>query len=158
MKKIALLLPATVLAFQAFANEGELVSLHKTMDEVYQAAGDDNNYISEYSLREHDYHDEYRYSHTITSLVSKNDLKTALHDCVFFTQGAYGEHLSNGQAWKLAGQWAKVLKGNKDIVRFERIDGEGLTRDGFAIFSSKCALALIDNDDDVLLMQGVSFD
>eukprot|EP00122_Pirum_gemmata_P005248 Pgem_evm2s4776 len=76
-------------------------------------------------------------TNAIKDLVSHNQLKSALRYCVFQTKGAYGEHISNAEAWKLAGTWASKIRQGKDLINWE-------------IISAPCGVGFYDTMGDIL--------
>ncbi len=146
----------------AFADSLALKKFSNTASDRYRDSGQDSNSVSTLYSFENIYKAYVGSNYNFAEITTKVELKKAFQECVFYTKGAYGEHLSNTVSKNLADEYTNLLHGSIAIKALQRIEpndnNENLTDDESAVFNAPCALGVIDVDGDTVIMQGISID
>ncbi len=138
-------------------HEPTLAALVEGLDDAYQAAGQDNNYVASerYENGSADYA-ALKQGHLVRDIASPFEFVEAVRTCILHTEGAYGPHLETDNAWKLAVEWAERLWTHESFVSAQRVGGPRLL--DFEIVSAPCAIAVRDGADHTVVMQGMGVD
>jgi hypothetical protein len=130
MKLFTVLYSVMFLALPAMAREASLEPFVTSAREQYEKSGNENNTIESEYLNSEDITTEAKSSWwgrtgPIRELTSRLDQLKALSECVFYTEGAYGKHISKEQSEAQAEIFLSILENqmilSPDIYRVSNV-------------------------------------
>ncbi|MDQ3234241.1 MAG: hypothetical protein M3Q07_20735 [Pseudobdellovibrionaceae bacterium] len=162
MKQTAILMASILLGTSAHAGRTDLAQFAEAASEQYRAAGQDSNSVSALYRSENNYMTSIVSKYRYVEIESAEDSIRALQDCVFYTKGAYGEHISKEISRDLAFEFEAILRKSLLVKKMHRIHpnvtNENLTRDDSAVFNAPCALGIVTTQGKAVILQGISID
>lgn len=153
MKKMLLLGAITMYFGSVYANaDVSTLRFFETQAKKYYKNGSDNNFVSSALTNQTEFESKFN----SIQIRDVNALETVIRQCVFMRHGAYGEHMSAKQQDFITDAFMKDIRKNKKGHRFFQVDGERLLDE--SVFSAPCGLAIKDEQNNVMVLQSLSFD
>lgn len=133
----------------AYGKISYLGQIYTQANQLY--SGSDHNSIS-YQIT---HFEENKFS----EITSKPELMNTIKNCVFILEGAYGHHISDKkQAYISQVLFNSIAVAPKEPLRYFSINIPNYVSSEFEYFiSAPCALILVDNQSNMLILQGVSY-
>lgn len=147
-----------ILSTKGFAEVSALDKLEIIAQTLYRI-GDDNNYVSTERIARNQFN-TLKSTEIYINNQNNNALNTALQNCVFMAQGAYGRHLTEDLQDRIINQLSLSIMRAKRMhtIRIYVLEDDQITI-GTGIDNARCLVALEEVDKhEVLLLQSSIMD